>query len=487
LNSSKNNINPTIYWIVSISLLVKLVLLPFSQTVNADAISRVFASISWMEDPGWISKSIWAPFHFYIHGVGLMIWNNPIYMPKIITIIFSVLTLFPFYFFTKREFNNYGALVATFFLALSPVLFRNSFMPLSETPYLFFLALTINLFSKSIKENSTKYILLAGITITFAAGIRYEAWVIIPILSLLIFLLKKWKFIFLFNITALLFPLYWLLSNWIETGDPLYSIQGTYNWSLNVMDRNENMDFESYLRRLWFFPFSWIIAIGIPACYIILGIVIKKIKDKSKKDRFIFFSIPFVIMFFFYEYNSFKGVLLTQHRYIGTLVILSLPFISIHFNEINSKKIKQSLVFGLTTILLSFVYNTSGVIPLPRLGDQTNVIISQVIKENSTNESCLILDFIGWDNTYYISLHSGLKQKNIVITEGAKNSKLPLQDIKNKLEEYEKGIILLKKESELFNLLSPSSSFYNDNKKLQLEKIYQSKENVLFLWEKQKP
>ena len=119
---------PKIYLLVFITLVVKLILLPFSQTINADAVSRIFAAQNWMENPTWTTSSIWAPFHFYIHGFGLMLWNNTIYTPKLITIFSSVFTLVPFYFLTKREFNKTGAFIATIFLAISPILFHNSLL-----------------------------------------------------------------------------------------------------------------------------------------------------------------------------------------------------------------------------------------------------------------------------------------------------------------------------------------------------------------------
>ena len=367
MNKTININHSKIYWLVIITLLVKLILLPYAQTINGDAVSRIFLSINWMKNPTWIEQSIWGPFHFYITGLSLFIWNDPVYMPKILNIILSVVTLIPFYFFTKREFNKNGAFIASIFLAICPILFHNSFLALSETPYLLFLTLTINLVSKGIRENSNFYILLAGLSITIASGIRYEAWVIIAIFSLLILLLKEWKFFILFNITACLFPFYWLLIHWLNTGDPFYGIQGTYVWVLDIMDNNANLDLKAILRRIWFFPFSWIIAVGIPTGYIILKTIIEGYKKKPKNKLFILLSIPFFIMFLFFEYNTFKGVLLTQHRFTGTLVILSLPFIARYFNDLSPKKIKLVWFFSFLTIGLSFIYNTAHVKPLPRL------------------------------------------------------------------------------------------------------------------------
>ena len=264
----------------------------------------------------------------------------------------------------------------------------------------------------------------------------------------------------------------------VNTGDPFYGIQGTYVWVLDIMDNNANLDLKAILRRIWFFPFSWIIAVGIPTGYIILKTIIEGYKKKPKNKLFILLSIPFFIMFLFFEYNTFKGVLLTQHRFTGTLVILSLPFIARYFNDLSPKKIKLVWFFSFLTIGLSFIYNTAHVKPLPRLKDQSAVKISEIIKENTGNESCIILDFVGWDNTYFIALQSRLPQEKIVICEGATNSILPLQEIDKKITHYNNGILLLKKGSEL------TSNLNLDSYPLKTKEIYNKGEIILLRWDK---
>ena len=76
-----------IFLLVVIVLIIKLLLLPFSQTTDADAVTRVFLSLDWLDNPSWIKTSVWAPLHFYLNGFGLYLWNNQVLMPKIINIV----------------------------------------------------------------------------------------------------------------------------------------------------------------------------------------------------------------------------------------------------------------------------------------------------------------------------------------------------------------------------------------------------------------
>jgi len=472
-----------IYRLVFIIFIVKLICLPYAQTVDADAVSRVFISVDWLKNPHWIKTGVWAPFHFYIIGCGLYIWNNPVIMPKLINIIFSSFTLIPFYYFTKREFKRNGALIAAFFLAISPILFNNSLQSLSETPYLFFLALTMNLLSLALRKNSFIYALLAGLSITAASGIRYEAWIISAVFGLIILLLHRWKLLTVFVITSLLFPVSWLVTNWLATGNPLFGIQGNYHWTLDVMENNNNLGFESYLRRIWFFPFSWVIATGIPTGYIILKTIWRGYVEKPLNKLNLIYGIPFLIMVLFIQYNAFKGVLLLQHRFIGTLVVLSMPFIAVYFKDLTKQKITQAWIFGASTVLLSFAYNTTGIIPLPRLQDQSGAIINELIKKNTDKGSFLILDFTGWENTYFIALESKLPHDNILITGGTKNSDVPLLEIENKIKGYDHGIILLKRNSVLYAELADTNCKFYQNQGFQGE-IFHNEEITLFKFKK---
>jgi 4-amino-4-deoxy-L-arabinose transferase-like glycosyltransferase len=454
-------------------------LLPFAQIDDSDAVARIFSGISWKENPEWIYSNFWCPFHFYLIGLGFFIWNDPVYMPMVVHIVFSVLTLVPFYFLVKREFNENGAFIATIFLAICPILFRNSFLALSETPYLFFLILSLNYLSKGLRNNSYMYMILSGLSITIASGFRYEAWIMIFVICLIICLVKRWKYLLAFIVPALLFPISWLYTNWIATGNPFYGIHGNYYWTIVEMGNNDNLHFSNYLRRIWFFPFSWIIAVGIPAAIVIIQTIWKIFTGRPLQKNRLIQLLPFLVMFLVMQYNAFKGVLLLQHRFIGTLVILSLPFVSDYFKEYSPKKIRLAWLFGITTIALSFVYNTTTIKPVPRLQNQAFVGISEIINKNISPKSYLVIDNVGWNNTFYLALHSRLPQTNTVLTGDAKNSYFPIKEIRQKLYGQNEGVLLLKKNSEIYNTLYQNDLRSACNRKL-IKEIY-SDDKILIL------
>jgi len=442
--------------IISLFIIVlacKLILLPFAQVDDSDAVARIFSGISWKENPEWILSNFWCPFHFYLIGIGLFIWNDPVYMPMLLHVVISAFTLIPFYFLVRREFNEKGAFIATAFLAISPIIFRNSYLALSETPYLFLLVLSLNFLSKGLRNNSYKYIILSGLSITIASGFRYEAWIMIFVISLIIILVKEWRFLPAFLIPALLFPISWLYTNWLATGNPFYGIQGNYFWTIVEMGNNKNLQFSNYLRRIWFFPFSWIIAVGIPAAVVIVGTIFKKFTNRPVKKLSFIHILPLLVMFMVMQYNAFKGVLLLQHRFIGTLAVLSLPFVSDYFKEYTPKKVRLAWLFGIITVALSFVYNTPTIKPIPRLQNQSFVDISKLIGKNVSPDSYLVIDNVGWNNTFYLALHSRIPNKNIILMGDAMNSYVPIKEIRQKLYGQDEGVLLLRKNSEIYNSL----------------------------------
>jgi 4-amino-4-deoxy-L-arabinose transferase-like glycosyltransferase len=465
--------------ICSIGLtLLKIALLPWVQITDSDAVSRIFLSQSWASHPHIITNSVWGPFHFYLNGILFIFWNDSILAPSLLNIIISSLTLFPFYFFTRRLFNSSGAAIATLFLGTCPILFRNSFFCLSETPFLFFLALGLNFISKSIHEKKTIPAIVSGLAFTIAAGFRYEAWLLIFLFAGALFINSSFKTAILFCLSAALFPVYWLISNEIYTGDAMFSINGNYRWTIEKMGNNENIDFESHLRRLWYFPFSWIIAVGPFSGWLILKYM--KTIWKNVNFKSIHFLISLITIFFLLImiYNAFNGTLLLQHRFIGTVVLLSLPLVAYHFVVLDKKNLFKAIILCISTVSLSFVYNSSGVKPVPRLKNQqiTNLVLS--FQPYLTNSSALVIDFISWEETYYCALMSRLPQSSVFLVGGAKYSDLPLDAVLEQLRSNSSTILVLKNKSAFYMNLFPEIQKLSGLNKIKLDTLYDQDEII---------
>ncbi len=434
-------------WLVSGAILLKLLLLPFAQTMDADAVSRTLISTDWLQHPVWITHGIWGPFHFYLTGFALFIWNNGIYAPVVLNILLSGLMLLPFYFLVKREFNRDGAFVAACFLAISPIIFRVSLMNMAETPYLLLLTLTLNLLSKGFKSHQPLHFLLAGFSITIASGIRFEPWFFISLFTIVILLRKEKLNAFLFLLTAMLYPATDMITNFISDHYSFTNFFSNYPWNMHPAGYFAPPQTIDFLRRIWFIPFCWLISIGPPFAFI----TIKELLFKSKKEKdFTWLAIVFWAFFTLTEVSAIRGSIILHNRFSATITLLGLPFIAPYFNNLQTSKVRQAWLFGALTIGLTFIYNMQNITPLPRLEDQNGASVAKLVARNVTMQSGLIIDFWEWQNPGYIELMSKLPPPNMFVINLDYDDKTKSDETTNFIQSHPKGVIILVKNSFLW-------------------------------------
>ena len=98
-------INP-IFIIVSIGILLRLILLPFAQVFDADAVTRVFMAQKWWDNPILVTEGLWPPLHQYFYGLVFGISGDYQTTPILVSILISSLSVWPMYLFVKGEFNE---------------------------------------------------------------------------------------------------------------------------------------------------------------------------------------------------------------------------------------------------------------------------------------------------------------------------------------------------------------------------------------------
>jgi hypothetical protein len=242
---------------------------------------------------------------------------------------------------------------------------------------------------------------------------------LIALFGLLILIHGYWKQALVFGLVASVFPLTWMIQNYMATGDAMYSISANSRWTLEVMGTNKQVDFEAMLRRIWFFPFSWLIALGPPLAWIVARQMIRMLGRENFNLHETRWMLPFGIFLLVMIYNSVSG----------------------------------KLLFGLITIALSMLYTIGGVKPLPRLKDQRIVQFSRNLAPVLTPDDLLVVDFAGWENTFYLGLHSGKGRDQLILLEGSAPEAIPLQRIRELLENRRHIVFLINDGSALSGLL----------------------------------
>ncbi len=417
--------------LLSVALLVRLFLLPWSQVVHADAVSRVFIAVDWLRDPHYIDHGYWGPLHHYLNALAVWAFQGRVIGPKLLHILMATVSVIPLYYFTRNVFNRKGAFYAGLIFALCPILIRNSFQPLAGVPYAFFVLWAMYFISEAGRRDwPFSFAAFAGLSMTLAGALRYEAWVLIALFTLLLLLFRVWRFTVFFWAFSMIFPATWMIGNQLAYGDFLYSVNMNDVWNLHMEGVNDGVELEDRIQRVLFFPVSFVLnSSPIVSAMIGIGVIHALIRREMTREQMVW-GIPFLGIAGIFLYKAWEGTLMLQHRFIISWVLLLLPFFALLF-----RKPVRWYVSGLTWIAvlslvpLSFAWsfinyksilgdNPVGnavdrmalrtfeqVEAIPMIRDQRTIELLEWLKEHAGPADGLILDHMGWHNSTYLSFH----------------------------------------------------------------------------------
>jgi predicted membrane-bound dolichyl-phosphate-mannose-protein mannosyltransferase len=246
-----------VLFIIILGLIIRFVLLPYSQTVHADAISRIINAQTWLANPKYILADVWGPLNQYLFGFSIKFMGGKIFGPKLINILFASFSAYPLYWFTRNIFKTrVGAILVATIYVLTPLVIRNSFQALPAIPFGFFVALSMYYLSVYLTTKpQLLYIVLSGVAINLAGALRYEAWVISFFFGLILLFNKKYLPFFLFGVVASLFPISWLIGNQIVFDNWFYCFQYSQEWGIAELHGLDEITRVDALKRILFLPF----------------------------------------------------------------------------------------------------------------------------------------------------------------------------------------------------------------------------------------
>ncbi len=459
----------------SILFIAKLIVLPYVHEIDADAVSRVYLSLEFANNPFIINSGNWPPVFFYIMGTALKIYDNQFVTPVLVNIIFSILILFPLFNLLKRFFGDKISLLLCVFFSFSPIVFRMSMLAMSEIPYLFFVILSIWILLKGLTESKSSYVFISGLLMSIAGGIRYESWILGVLVIIFLAYFKTKKEAVFFSLTFVLIPTYWILSSLIYTNDALNS----FNWAINLSEKESIKSIDSLFRRIWWYPLSLMFAFG-PIAFFFF---IRELKNyKSSKVSFTLFLI-FIIFFVIWIINSLRGSLLLQHRFSITLFLLSFPLLGFYFKKNQNKIVFKTFIFSLSAFLLAFIYSSKGARPIPRLLTKDAVEVSNIINNNINSNSGFICDFWNWETTYYLPFATGLTKNKIKLIQPDDQIEYIKEKVSGVTSSNNNGIILVNKKNLFYKLFTKQAEKYRFEPKdgnLALESIFENNLIICF-------
>ncbi|MCK4736668.1 MAG: glycosyltransferase family 39 protein [Methanophagales archaeon] len=407
------------------TLLLRLTFFIFSDNFEPDGALRIMIALNWLKTPHLIIAGMWGPLHTYLIAFSIVVWNDPILSPQLVSLILGSLTVFPFFFLLKLLFNRNIALFSTLIFSVYTLQIRYSVLSLSEVPFTFFLFLSLCFFFKFKRDENKKYCFLAFacISLNLACMLRYEGWIFIPLLTLFLLKEKKTHLLFFFVI-SMIFPAFWMIGNYYINADPLYSVHFAHTYQVVIAGYNEGYTLYTALYRLIAWPRILTLTLTpIVAIFAFCGLIYSLVK-REYMDLLFIFSVLYII----FTIQCITGSMILNPRYTIMLGMFLIPYSVLGLERISNlfnrnKKLQKAvtIIFVLSLIISPLIISSASpyLSPLPTAPPDAKKI-SVWLKENVKTEEKVIFDHYQW-NQPYIALYSGLNLDNIYMVPGGKH------------------------------------------------------------------
>ena len=214
-------------------------------TNSGDSLTRVVLTDAWLHNHSSLGNAFgpWLPLHFWmIGGLGLLL-KNTMLAGRLLSLISSLASLVLVWRIAQKLYGPAAGSLSLLVFSLYSLHIGYSIIPASETPYLLFLLLGLYGFFAYQQSGRLPFLALSGLSMTLACAIRYEAWAILFMMTILTFICQPENFnnrdsrygrrlfpLLVFGFCGSLWPIPWLIYSWKEWGHPLYFVSMNHRW-----------------------------------------------------------------------------------------------------------------------------------------------------------------------------------------------------------------------------------------------------------------
>jgi hypothetical protein len=325
-------------------------------SLTADEFGRTVLAAVWAQNPYTVWKGAWLPFHMYTFGAALRLKWDLIYVPRIAVILLGCTSILLTYLLTSRlmECRRIG-LISAFLLAVNPVHIWLSSTPLTAMPYATCALAAVLSLVLYLKQNGQRYIYLGACMLALANGYRYEAWVLSAVFSLslvgngiLLYKRKALDFrqslnLILGAIIPWLFPIAWMVGNYVETGNPLFFLESVKSYKLTWYGQGQ--DYRNY----WH---TFLKIDPVATIFVALGLVICLLRHKKSwavRWYVIIVVVPLVV--FVYLHGGQIEPQGNYYRYLAFFVFITYPAIA-YLIDFGADFVAKSRVVGWIRVAL---------------------------------------------------------------------------------------------------------------------------------------
>lgn len=358
--------NPrVVLWaLIALCLLPRLAVLPINENFLGDAVVRTEFAERWARHPHWMSSYQdgafqFGPLHLYLVGLVLKAGVVRTLAGRLLSVLFGTLTVLPLYALTRRLFGWRAGVWACAALSLWGMHIQFSTTAASEALALFLCVWAMALLARALDEPRVTPLFGAALLMNLACATRYDAWMMVPLLTVLLFVASRDTVAgltraVLFGLMCLPFPLLWMQGNAVAMGDALYPLHEINRFHAAWV--NEGFSRWGQLYRvinLFFWPGTAVFTLTpLIAGFALLGMV--RVWRERPDARWLLWAswVPTA-------YYAFRGAVLLDFtpaaRFTALQLILWLPFIGPGFDALfaNASKTVQRVAAGTALALLA--------------------------------------------------------------------------------------------------------------------------------------
>jgi len=441
-----------------VALGARLAVLPFATSDGGDAPSKVWMASEWLSHPQLLTHGVWGPLHTYLIALALWTVPDPVRAPVVMSLMFSVASAVAMYWFLRTEVaSRRAALLVGLTYAVYPIAIRNGVSVRSETPFAFFLLLgMIALTRLRVRNGSIGLAAAAGLCLTLASMLRYEAWMLIPIFALLV--PRSPRLLAVFLACAVLHPIFWMIGNWLHNGDPFTGFTAAANWELESMGRAQ-LDHRLRFFRAITYPLVVLEGMSLPIGLIcVAGAAVALVK----RLRCAVWLLPLAGVLLMWSMGIARGALVPKFNYTEVAGTLLFPFSAVVYQQLRIDwwPARRLVLAALALPLASLVFSCrpclarlrlerlAGFSPIPRIENQHLALaLAESLQTELGVDESLVSDHYGWGVTQYVALLTRLPRSRIYLAPGAPNEQIDADSLAAFLTQHPCGVLIAETES----------------------------------------
>jgi 4-amino-4-deoxy-L-arabinose transferase-like glycosyltransferase len=291
-------------------------------SISSDETSRTLISYYWYKS-GTIGSSSWLPLHFMIIGGGFALITEMIWMPRIISLVFGIMSIAVVMLLAEELFKRKEVMLyAVIIILLLPQRVILSLVPLPEIIFIFTVLAASLAFLKYLKYGRQSLLIYTALFMTAANALRYEGWIISASIGVyILFNHNSFKKAVPALIILSSFPLFWVVFDYMRFGELFYFFNEPQRYYAFTEKQNNGNVFT--YNPLFQFVEQNLITLNIAGLIALYHLR----KNIQLRKWFIILFIPLII----FSAASLSGKSLPAHNYWRTSAVWALllvPFTS---------------------------------------------------------------------------------------------------------------------------------------------------------------